>query len=212
MPTKILIYDDNEILRLSLVQLINMQSDFTVVAHFENVLHVMHDIQQYSPDVILMDIEMPVINGVEAVQKIREKYTELPIVMLTVFEDNENVYNAICAGASGYLLKNVEPAKIADGIRDVLNGGAAITPSIAKKILTLFAPKPTIQKKPDVELTNREIELLSSLVKGNSYKMIADELFISTETVRTHIKRIYKKLEVNNASGAVSKAINAGLV
>ncbi len=213
MPYKIFIYDDDEVLRQSLEGLLNMEEDFEVIGSKSNVVTVVQDIKQYTPDVILMDIEMPFMNGVEAVKLIRAFNEQLPVLMLTVFEDNENVYNAICAGASGYLLKKIDPETIATGIREVLNGGAPITPSIAKKVLQLFAKKPVVLKANDDEnLSKREVELLTLMVKGHSYKMIATELFISVETVRTHIKRIYKKLQVNNASGAVSKAINEGLV
>ena len=212
MIYNIFIYDDNEGLRQGLESLLAMEDNFNMVGSKSNVATVLDDIASFNPDVILMDIEMPYMNGVEAVKKIRTVYPELPVLMLTVFEDNENIYNALCAGASGYLLKKTNPEEIASAIIDVLNGGAPMTGSIAKKVLQIFAHQPGQNDKETETLTKRETELLSLLVKGNSYKMIAAHLFVSLETVRSHIKNIYKKLQVNNAASAVALAINKKLV
>ena len=212
MTYKIIIYDDDEILRHSISSLLSLEDDFLILATKSNPLHVLDDIAVYNPDVILMDIEMPAMNGVEAVKAIRTKHTDLPVLMLTIFEDNENIYNALCAGASGYLLKKTDPESLANGIKDVLNGGAPMTGSIAKKVLQIFARKPEAADNSKELLTKREVELLSLMVKGRSYKMIAAELFIAVETVRSHIKNIYKKLQVNNAAGAVAIALNEKLV
>ncbi len=210
MQYSVIIYDDDEILRQSISSLLNLEEDFLVLATKSNPVHVLKDIEAYMPDVILMDIEMPAMSGVEAVKIIRTKYSNLPILMLTSFDDNDNIYNALCAGANGYLLKKTEPENIAIGIKDVLNGGAPMTSSIAKKVLQLFVHKPIKENKEN--LTKREIELLSLMVKGKSYKMIASDLLLSVETVRSHIKNIYKKLQVNNATSAVAVAINENLV
>ena len=212
MALKICIYDDDETLRDSITSLLSLEVDFEIVCAKKNPMHVLDDIAQYAPDAILMDIEMPTMTGIEGVKKIRTKYTDLPVIMLTVFEDADNIYQAICAGASGYLLKKTDPEIIALGIKDVLNGGAPMTSSIAKKVLKLMAPSPTIASSTEEVLSKREIELLTLMAKGNSYKMIAAILFISVETVRSHVKNIYKKLHVNNASGAVSKAISLKIV
>lgn len=212
MKYKIIIYDDDEILRHSISYLLSLEDNFLILATKSNPLNVLADIAEYSPDVILMDIEMPAMNGVEAVKTIRTKYANLPVLMLTVFEDNENIYNALCAGASGYLLKKTDPETLANGIIDVLNGGAPMTGSIAKKVLYIFAHKPQNKDAANELLTKREVELLGFLVKGMSYKMIAADMFISVETVRSHIKNIYKKLEVKNAASAVAFAINEKLV
>ncbi len=213
MKYKILIYDDDEVLRNSIASLLSLEADFEIIATKSNPFNVLKDIEIYTPDVVLMDIEMPVTTGIEGVQKIRTSHQLLPVIMLTVFEDADNIYQAICAGASGYLLKKTDPESIAAGIRDVLNGGAPMTSSIAKKVLQIMAPLPTTNSTIPLEnLSKREIELLTLMAKGNSYKMIAAALFISVETVRTHVKKIYKKLQVNNASGAVSKAINLKIV
>lgn len=212
MQYKIIIYDDDEILRQSISSLLSLEDDFLILTTKSNPLHVLADIEEYNPDVILMDIEMPAMSGVEAVKAIRTVYTELPVLMLTIFEDNENIYNALCAGASGYLLKKTDPESLANGIKDVINGGAPMTGSIAKKVLQIFAHKPEINDTNKELLTKREVELLGFLVKGKSYKMIAADMFITVETVRSHIKNIYKKLQVNNAASAVAIAINEKLV
>jgi DNA-binding NarL/FixJ family response regulator len=212
MHLKILLYDDDEMLRSSIAALLDMEPDFIVSASRNNGSNVMKDIEVYEPDVVLMDIEMPVMDGIAALKNIRAMYKDLPVIMLTVFEDAENIYQAICSGASGYLLKKIEPEKIVTGIREVLSGGAPITGSIAKKVLQMMAPKPAAILNPEDALSKREVELLTLLAKGNSYKMIASAMLISIETVRTHVKNIYKKLHVNNAPGAVSKAIDLQIV
>jgi len=156
------------------------------------------------PDVILMDIDMPPSNGVEALIAVRKKFKELPVIMLTVFEDNENIINSICAGANGYLLKK-DIDQIVPAIKDVLNGGAPMTSTIARKVLQLFPGKPSLKIETQESLTKRETEILSWLGKGYSYKMIAAELQVGVETIRSHIKKIYKKLQVNSATEAVYK-------
>jgi DNA-binding NarL/FixJ family response regulator len=162
------------------------------------------DIEALKPDVVLMDIDMPNSNGVDAVTQIRKQDTALPIIMFTVFEDDENIFNAIRAGANGYLLKkNFE--QIPASLKDVLEGGAPMTGSVAKKVLS-FIPKSNTKNSEEIDsLSVRETEILEHITKGYSYKMIGDELCIATETVRTHIKRIYKKLQVNSATEAVYK-------
>lgn len=212
MEYKVIIYDDDEMLRQSISYLLSLEPNFLVLSAKSNPLSVLEDIEDYAPDVILMDIEMPAMTGVEAVIKIRSKHPNIPVLMLTSFEDNDHIYQALCAGASGYLLKTTNPESIADSIIDVVNGGAPMTSSIAKKVLSIFAHKPVPVENGKEKLTKRETEILGFLVKGNSYKMIASDMFISVETVRSHIKNIYKKLQVNNASGAVAMAITEKLI
>jgi DNA-binding NarL/FixJ family response regulator len=212
MHYKIIIYDDDEVLRNSLEKLLNLEKDFEVVAQKSNPLQVVEDIICFEPNIVLMDIEMPAMNGVQGVSAIRKVYADLPIIMLTNFENNENIYDALCAGANGYLLKTTHPLELANAVRDVLNGGAPITSSIAKKVLQIFAHKPTIKNEANNVLTAREIQMLQLMTQGKSYKMIANELGIAVETVRTHIKNVYKKIQVNNATGAVAYAINQKLV
>ena len=206
MAYKIIIYDDNEMLRTSIAALLNISIHFEVMAAFANPLEVITDLDTFKPDVLLMDIDMPEMTGVQAVQKIRNANINVPIIMLTVFEDNENIYNAICAGASGYLLKKANPDSVALAILDVLDGGAPMTSSIAKKVLQLFLKIPNKKSENTNMLSPRELEILQYLQKGYSYKMIAAEIFISYETVRTHIKNIYKKMQVNSATEAIAKA------
>jgi len=206
-PVSLLIYEDNEHLSNSLGTLFHWNNDFELLAAFPDAQNVLADIHQLKPDVILMDIDMPGITGVDALVRIRKYYPELPVIMLTVFDDNDNIFNAICNGASGYMLKNNIDGLI-PAIRDVLNGGAPMTSSVAKKVLQLFSRQRQQIRQEEVLLTNRENELLQLLVRGYSYKMIAAEMNIALETVRSHIKRIYKKLQVSSATEAVYKVMN----
>ncbi|MBK7812521.1 MAG: response regulator transcription factor [Saprospiraceae bacterium] len=204
METKILIYEDNESLRNSLVAFLQFSKEYKIVASNENPSKILEDIKSYSPDLILMDIDMPILDGISAVSLMRANGLDIPVIMLTIFEDNENIYNAICAGASGYLLKN-DLENIHDAIKDVLNGGAPLTGIVAKKIIQSFAGKKMETPVKHELLSEKENQILQELVKGQSYKMIADALHISIDTVRTHIKKIYKKLEVNSATEAIYK-------
>lgn len=209
MPVRLIVYEDNENLRNSLSSLLQWQQDVELIAVFPDAQSVLEDVRQCNPDVVLMDIDMPFVNGIDALKQIRTSYAELPVIMLTVFEDNENIFNAICAGASGYLLKkNFDQIVVA--IKDVLAGGAPMTGAVAKKVLSLF-PKPTVaQKEEETLLSARERDILQLLIKGYSYKMIADESSIALETVRSHIKKIYKKLQVNSATEAIYKVRRSG--
>lgn len=204
MAIKVLIYEDNENLRKSIQTLLLWNTDFDVVAAMSNANSVTEDVVVLKPDVIFMDIDMPGCNGVDALIKIRDSGNSVPVIMFTVFDDEENIFNAICAGANGYLLKkNFD--QVPEAIKDVLDGGAPMTSSVAKKVLS-FVPMQIAAKNPQVEtLSPREKELLEYIVKGYSYKMVAIEMGIATETVRSHIKKIYKKLQVNSATEAVYK-------
>ena len=211
MTIRVLIYDDNEALRNSIRLLVEAETDFELLAMMPNAETVETDLKEMQPDVVLMDIDMPVVNGVEAVKRIRKINAELPVIMLTVFDDNENIFNAICAGASGYILKRYASAEIPGAIRLVLNGGAPMTGSVARKVLTMV-PQAKTQDQEKSNLTSRETAILQSLVNGYSYKMIASEAGISIDTVRFHIKKIYDKLHVHSATEAVSRAIRDRLV
>jgi len=211
MAIKVLLYDDNEALRHSMEALITEEQGFELVAAMPNAETVETDIRELKPDVVLMDIDMPVVNGVEAVRRINVINDKLPVIMLTVFDDNENIFNAICAGASGYILKRYATEEIPSAIRMALTGGAPMTGSVARKVLLMVPPaKTTDQEKSN--LTEKEMAILQYLVNGYSYKMIASELKISIDTVRFHIKKIYDKLHVHSATEAVSKAIKDKLV
>lgn len=211
MPVRILIYDDNEALRVSMETLINEEADMALVASMPNAETVETDIKELQPDVILMDIDMPAVNGVTAVKRIRKVSETLPIIMLTVFDDNENIFNAICAGASGYILKRYAMEEIPAAIRDVMSGGAPMTGTVAKKVLQMVPPAKNEEEEKH-DLSARETQILQLLVQGYSYKMIAAEIKISLDTVRFHIKKIYDKLHVHSATEAVSHAIKNKLV
>ena len=211
MGIKILVYDDSEALRASMEVLISDEEDFDLLALMPNAETVETDIKEMKPDVVLMDIDMPVVNGVEAVRKIRTTDERLPVIMLTVFDDNENIFKAICAGASGYILKRYATEEIPSAIRMVLAGGAPMTGSVARKVLQMVPQAGTAEQEKS-NLSPKEITILQFLVNGYSYKMIASELKISIDTVRFHIKKIYDKLHVHSATEAVSKAIKDKLV
>jgi DNA-binding NarL/FixJ family response regulator len=184
--------------------MLQWNTDFNLVNALPDATRVIEDITLFDPDVVLMDINMPNSNGVEAVTQLRTVNDSVAVIMFTVFEDDENIFNAICAGANGYLLKrNFD--QIPSAIKDVMEGGAPMTSSVAKKVLG-FVPRHKKAKVNDSPaLSAREIEILELVEKGFSYKMIATEINISIETVRTHIKHIYRKLQVNSATGAVHK-------
>jgi len=211
MAIKVLLYDDNEALRASMEALITEELGFELLAAMPNAETIETDITEMQPDVVLMDIDMPVVNGVEAVKKISHINDKLPVIMLTVFDDNENIFNAICAGASGYILKRYATEEIPSAIRMVLAGGAPMTGSVARKVL-MMVPQAKTAEQEKSNLTEKETAILKFLVNGYSYKMIAAELKISIDTVRFHIKNIYDKLHVHSATEAVSKAIKDKLV
>jgi DNA-binding NarL/FixJ family response regulator len=210
MKLSVLIYEDNPLLRESVGTMIQSNRELKLQAAFENVLNVEAEVKSLKPDFILMDIDMPGMSGIEAVQKIRKFNTTIPIIMLTVFDDNNHVFEALQSGASGYLLKKHISTKLFDAIQEVLDGGAPMSPSIARMVLASMQQKPAVENP--YQLTAREKEILTSLSKGNSYKLIASEFAISIDTVRTHIKKIYEKLHVHSQTEAVSKAIHEKLV
>jgi DNA-binding NarL/FixJ family response regulator len=201
MPTdiRVAIFEDNYLLRDSYYQLINGTPGYTCVGAYDNAEDLIFKIKRSEPDVILMDIEMPGINGIKAVRIIKNDFPHIHAVMQTVFEDDEKIFAAILAGASGYILKKTPPAKILEAIAEVYNGGAPMTPGVAAKALELF--RKGIKPLPDEEegtLNERQKEILESILKGMSYKLIAEKLFISVDTVRYHVKNIYEKLQVHS--------------
>lgn len=204
MAIGVLIYEDNPFLRSSISDLISGSPAFELKGAYENCDHVSIDMERLRPDVVLMDIEMAGTNGLQGLSIIRQKYSRVHVIMLTVFEDNDSVFEAIQKGASGYLLKKTSPEKIQEAIHDVLQGGAPMTSSIARKVLDHFPKTPARNEDLD-KLAPREQEVLHLLVTGHSYKMIADKCGITIETVRSHIKRIYEKLQVHSATEAASK-------
>jgi DNA-binding NarL/FixJ family response regulator len=210
VPTSILLFEDNEMLRVSIEKMLSMNTAFTVLGSFGNVLKVSDQVKALRPDIILMDIDMPGLSGIEAVKKVRGIGFKNPILMITVFDDNQHVFDAICAGASGYLLKKHLSTKLFDSIEELKAGGAPMSPSVARMVITSMHRKP-VQVNP-YGLTAREMDVLTSLSKGNSYKLIAAEFDLSVDTIRTHIKSIYEKLQVHSQTEAVAKALNENLV
>jgi DNA-binding NarL/FixJ family response regulator len=211
MAVQILVYDDSDVMRESLRTLLFEEPGFEVIAMLPNAETVETDINELKRNVVLMDIDMPEVNGVEAVKRIRKLNPQLPIIMLTVFDDNENIFKAIYAGASGYILKRYVTVEIVAAIRNVLSGGAPMTGTVAKKVLQMLPVAVSAEEENQV-LTIKEKDILQLLVNGYSYKMIASEINISIDTVRFHIKKIYDKLHVHSSTAAVSKAIKEKLV
>ena len=211
MKLRIALFDDNKNIRDSISMLLNTEPEFEVAGIFAHVLDCVDDIKTCQPDIILMDIEMPGMTGIEAVSTIKKQFPQIPVLMQTVFEDDERVFDSICAGASGYILKNHLNTRLIDAIKEVQFGGSPMSPSIARKVLNKLQQNPGSirqEKAPDYQLTPREKEVLACIVNGLAYKMIADQLSISYETVRSHVKKIYEKLHVASLTEAVAKAIN----
>ena len=211
MQIRITIYEDNPNLRERLSSLLKLTGEYLVVASYGDCRQVEQQVAADRPDVILMDIDLPEVNGIEAVRRIRQFNRQIQILMITVFDDNSHVYDALYAGANGYLLKKYISDKLIHAIQEVLQGGAPMSLAIARMIISNMQQVAPSQA-PDYQLTNREKEILLWLSKGNSFKLIAAELNISLDTVRTHVKRIYDKLHVRSQIEAVSKAINEKIV
>lgn len=209
---RVAIFEDNRSLLDGLAAMIGGTSGFECAGGFPNCNNLLKNISQAKPDVVLMDIELPGINGIEAVAMIKEEFPDIKILMQTIFDDDEKIFNSICAGAEGYILKHTSPAEIMEAIKEIYEGGSPMTPSIANRVLKMVKVRPEPGSKESFDLSIREKEILTCLVKGMSYKMIADSCFISIETVNVHIKNIYKKLHVHSKSEAVAKAIRGRIV
>ncbi len=215
MRKKVIIFEDNNDVREGYSWLIKSNPGYELSGAYINCDNIVSIIKSVNPDVLLMDIEMPGTNGIEGVKRIRQFNHEVKIIMLTVFDDNKNVFEAIKAGASGYLLKKTPPSRIFDAIEDVLNGGAPMTPGIAVMVMDMLAKSqlpPTTDHSAEHELTKREKEILSMLVNGYSYKVIAAELFITTHTVKTHIRHIYDKLQVQTRTQLITRTLKDNIV
>ena len=209
---KVVIFEDNTNLRRGLATLINGTDGFECAGAFGNCDKLIKNITDTIPDVVLMDIELPGMNGIEAVKILKRQFPDIKILMETIFEDDEKVFNSICNGAEGYILKNTPPAQILEAIKEIYEGGAPMTPSIASKVLSMFKSGTFSSKDESYNLTDREMEILKCLVDGMSYKLIADNCCLSIDTVSSHIKNIYKKLQVHSKSEAVVKAIKGKIV
>ena len=213
---KLAIVDDNSFLIHATKEKLALFDEFTIKFSACDGTDLIEKMQaNHNIDLILMDIEMPKMNGIEATEIIKQKYPQIKIIMLTVFDNDENIFNAIKAGADGYLLKEVNPRDLQQGIIETMNGGATMTPSIAMKTLKLFRNPVTFDPsvpKEDINLTTREIEVLDQLSKGLKYKNIAENLFLSEGTIRKHVENIYNKLKVHNRLEAIQKAKNNNFI
>ncbi|MFC5196345.1 response regulator [Bizionia hallyeonensis] len=216
MNIKIAIVDDNSFLINAVKEKLSFFDDLDVkftACHGSDLLLKLSE--NHNLDLILLDIEMPILNGIESTEIVKQKFPHIKIIMLTVFDNDENIFNAIKAGADGYLLKEINAKDLYNGIQETMNGGAAMNPSIAMKTLKLLRNPMDIESKKDqevIKLTQREVEVLEQLSKGLSYNLIAENLFLSAGTVRKHIENIYKKLQVHNKLEAVSKAKKNNLI
>lgn len=212
MAIKVVIFEDNDQLREMLFQMVNISEGLSCTGAYANAMDLDYKIRRSQPDIVLMDIDMSVIDGVEAVRIIKEKFPQIKILMQTIFEDNDKVFDSICGGADGYLLKNSLSDYLIPAIKELNAGGAPMTPSIAKKVLNRFQQQNPYIKKDDFKLSQREKEVLTCLMRGMSYKMVADACFISIDTVKFHLKKIYEKLHVNSKSEAVIKVMKNKLL
>jgi len=208
MPIKIVIFEDNDRLRESLAYLLQMNG-YEVAGDYSQCTEASNIARVYEPDVVLMDIDMPGDNGIKGVRMIKEARPETAVIMYTVFEDDEKLFQCLCAGANGYLLKKTPPARLFDAIHEVVEGGAPMSPVIARKVLSTFQVKETSNK---YKLSPREIEVLQWLIKGYSIKIIAAEMSLAFDTVRSHLKNIYQKLHVNCGKEAIAKALSERIV
>lgn len=216
MNIKIVIAEDNFFLAKVIEEKLSFFNDLKLKFTAINGNDLIEKLKEDSiVDLILMDIEMPAMNGIEATEEIKKRYPQIKIVMLTVFDNDENIFNSIKAGADGYLLKETEPKTLYNGILETLNGGAAMTPSIALKTLKLLRNPVEFNNnsnEEEIKLSAREIDVLEQLSKGLSYSVIAENLFLSPSTVRKHIENIYKKLQVHNKLEAIQKAERNNLI
>ncbi len=209
---KVLLIEDNDTIRNGMSLLLNATEGMECLASFENAEDYLKKLHALEPDIILMDIGLPGMNGIEAVKESLKIKPGANIIMLTVYEDTDNIFKALCEGATGYLLKKTPPAQIIEAIKDSKAGGAPMSLSIARKVVSFFNKKKPSDKTAEANLTEREKSVLQCLIKGNSYQMTADELFISINTVRFHLSNIYKKLHIHTQTEAVAIAIKRGLV
>jgi DNA-binding NarL/FixJ family response regulator len=213
MPAiKVIVYDDNADRRDSLTALLAMTPDLECAGSFADCSDVEEQVMRLQPDVVLMDIDMPHVDGIEGLKIIHQKFPAVKVLMQTVFEQNEKIFDSIRYGATGYILKTEAPGRIVEAIEQVNNGGAIMTPSVALKVLHFFQQDLPVKPPQQFNLSERESEVLKLLADGNSYKMIAAKLSITYFTVNAHLKKIYEKLQVHSASEAVSVALRNSLV
>ena len=203
---RVVIVEDDKLIREGFASLVNESDKFICTAHYDTCENAIKNLAKDDPQIILMDIGLPGISGIEGIRRIKKIRPQIDIIIVTVHEDDHKVFEALCAGASGYLTKNISPQKLLEAIDETQRGGAPMTTNIARMVVRSF------QRSNETPLSSRETEVLQHMAKGKSYTMIADELFIDKETVRTHIKNIYHKLEVNSKSEAIDKANRERLI
>jgi DNA-binding NarL/FixJ family response regulator len=209
MQIRVAIFEDNKLVRDALEAILNGTQGYICTGAFTDANNLERDIRRSDPDVVMMDIEMSGVDGIQATKIIHDKFPEIKTLIQTVFNDNDKIFNALCAGASGYILKTDTPSAQIDAVQEVFNGGAPMSSSIAQKVLQFFSDKNIILVAPDTidyQLTGREKEILVLITEGHNFRTIAEKSFISYETVRTHVKKIYKKLHVASRSEAILKA------
>ncbi len=214
MEIRVSIFEDNKIIRDAMHAILNGTPGYSCCGVFADGNNWERNIRSSEPDVVLMDIEMPGLNGIEVTRFIHDRFPVVKVLIQTVFNDSERIFTALSAGASGYILKTDTPARQIEAIHEVFNGGAPMSPSIAKKVLQFFLAKNVILVSPaanDYQLSDREKEILSMMTEGHDYRSIGDKAFISYETVRTHVKNIYRKLHVASRSEAILKARQQGI-
>jgi len=215
MGIRVAIFEDNKLVRDALEAILNGTPGYSCCGAYADAQLVSSRVKSSLPDVVLMDIEMPGLSGIEATRMLAHEFPEIKVLIQTVFNDSEKIFQALSAGASGYVLKTDPPTKQIEAINEVFNGGAPMSSSVAKKVLQFFTHKNVVLVIPesnDYQLSEREKGILLLMVEGNNYKTIAEKAFISYETVRTHVKKIYKKLHVASRSEAIMKAYQQGLV
>lgn len=211
MPITVAIVEDNHDYRNGIAYLLRASPSCKVIGEFANAEDFLVEVDDIQPDVVLMDIGLPGISGIEATSIVKQKYPRMQVIILSVFEDDDNVFMAICAGSIGYVAKPVMPQQLLEAVENAFNGGTPMSPHIARRVIEMFkeyAPPP----KADYHLTDRELDVLERLVQGDDYKQIAEKLFLSVFTVRAHLRNIYDKLHVHSKSQAVSKALNERLL
>ncbi len=214
MHLTVAVVDDNPMLRKSLSQLINTTDELECIGLYASVEEALQGVAAHQPDVVMMDIDLPDINGIEGTRLIKQQHPDIDIVMLTVFADSEKIVESILAGASGYLLKKTPPDRILETIMDVHNGGSQMTSSVARTVLDVIRSWKADSPQPSGQtlLTDREHEVLRCIIDGKTYNQIADSLFISVDTVRTYIRHIYEKLQVHSKTAAIAEARKRGII
>jgi len=204
MPIKVAIVDDDEGIRTSLASLIRRASTMRLAGDYADAETALKEIPRQQPDVVLMDINLPGMNGVECVRQLKAALPDVQFLMLTVYEDSDSLFNSLKAGASGYLLKRTASARLLEAIRDVHQGGSPMTPQLARRVVQFFL-KPAMEESTVTRLTAGEKEFLDQLAKGYAYKEIADRMKISIDTVRSYVRTVYEKLHVHSRTEAVVK-------